>query len=130
MKLTPPRNYRITFPLPPIALKVNARMGAHWGPKNDIKVRYQAECVKAIKEQITLTNQVMRRCEIEYRVYLGKGQRADPSDIGSWCKSLFDCLVAMAVIASDSSSCITRLDLAGVGRDWDNPRVEIIIRER
>lgn len=115
-----------TFDLPPISLKTNRRMGGHWSATHSLKVAYRDICALRVKSQHR--GETIKACHVTATVYLGKGQRCDPSDLGSWAKVPIDTLVAGGAIASDSASCIKRFT-AIVERDPGNPRLEIELKE-
>ena len=113
----------ITFPLPPDELKVNRRMGQHWGIQHRLKDDYRMICRLLARQQC---QDSLKVCRMTATVYLGHRQRCDPSDLGSWCKVPIDALVAEGILLTDSSACI-RSFTAFVERDAENPRLEIKI---
>ena len=116
---------RVSFPLPPDELRTNRRMGGHWGPVNDAKQKYGLACRADIRAAgLTSPGPGAFPLHIWLIVYLGKGQRADPSDVGSWMKGAFDCLVTEEVLPGDSSAAINPFTVE-VRRDWERPRLEI-----
>lgn len=62
-----------------------------------------------------------KKYQIEFMVYLGKGERGDPDN---FCKVIGDGLQEAGVIHSDSK---VRW-IADTSRDWKNPRTEITVR--
>lgn len=117
---------RIVFPLPPISLKANRRMGQHWGGTHRDKASYRDACILTVKH-ILRRSETKQTCHMVATVYLGARQRCDPSDLGAWCKVPIDVLVSEGFIASDSAACIKSFT-AIVERDATNPRLEIEVR--
>ena len=111
----------IVLPLPPDTLRVNHRLGRHWGPLHRDKADYRTACLLLLKGQVWLVDGYP--VHLEATLYLGKGQRCDPTDAGSWCKVCVDCLVTAGLLAGDSAAHINPFT-ARVERDWKNPRVE------
>ena len=119
------------FPLPPDELRVNRRMGQHWGNQHRAKKDYQEDCgIEALAHEKAIAWRsawMLERCHLVAVAYLGARQRCDPSDLGSWCKVPLDVLVAQGILASDSAACV-RSFTAIVERDARNPRLEITLK--
>lgn len=116
----------LTFRLPDVALKVNRRVGAHWSTTDELKKVEQLFARDAIRDQFPfrLPSAKFAPYHVTCTVYLGKGQRADTSDVGTWCKHLIDQMVRSGVFFDDSPKWI-RPFTSDVQRDAKNPRVEI-----
>lgn len=119
--------FSITLPLPPSELRVNRRMGEHWGAYHKAQKRYRRDCdavllLKAPKD----VDESRWQYPVSMRavLYLGKWQRVDPSDAGSWIKTAIDCLVAWRILPDDGYRYINPFTVE-VKRDLANPRLEI-----
>ena len=120
---------RFVFPLPPIELKANRRMGQRWGGTQSLKSSYRTICDMILLDKGRREGGVtVGSCHIIPTVYLGKGQRCDLPDLGSWCKTPIDALATGGWITTDSAACIKSFT-AIPGRDAKNPRVESELRE-
>lgn len=120
-----------TFPLPPDELKVNRRMGQHWGAGHHLKTGYRTACELVVNYWKSGPGRwaisPVSSCSMTVTAYLGARQRCDPSDLGAWCKVPIDALVKKGVLKSDSSACIKSFT-PFVERDAKNPRLEILLR--
>lgn len=117
---------RLTLPLPPRELKVNRTIGGHWAIHHSLRVAYQLQVMRALKDQRKVWAPLDWQYPIHVTVtaYLGKGQRADCFDIAGWAKSGIDSVVETGIWPDDSSKYIRPVTL-DVQRDAANPRVEL-----
>lgn len=118
----------IWLPLPPDSLRANRRLGTHWGRTNGIKRDYKAFCLLKLRSDRALAWDGPYPITLTATAYLAKGQRCDPSDLGTWLKPAIDVLVEARLLAGDDGAHINPF-VARVERDRENPRVEIVIRE-
>lgn len=115
----------ITLPLPPDSLRTNNRMGRHWGTLNKEKKAYKLACALAVRAaRLTDDDNGRYPAHLTLTVYLGKGQRLDPSDAGTFAKAAIDVLVEERVFRGDNSTYINPFT-ARVERDAHNPRLEL-----
>lgn len=116
--------WAVTLDLPLDELRANRRIGEHWGPLHEAKVNYRTLCHLRLKEQGARPYQGEYPVALVATAYLGKGQRCDPSDLGTWAKVAIDVLVASGLLAGDDASHV-RPFVALVERDRKQPRLEL-----
>ncbi len=117
----------LIIPLPPDSLRTNRRRGQHWAVTRKAAADYRA----AVATEALLGRAhwqgipVMWPAPLRIYLYLGKGQRADNTDVGGWLKEALDELTEAGCWPDDNSS---RLDpvTTTVRRDWADPRVCLI----
>ena len=114
----------IRLPLPPDALRVNRISGAHWGTYRRAKTAYKASVLAELGKYTWSDDNMAYPVCMALTAWLGKGQRCDLPDLGSWCKTAIDALVEYGIFRDDSAACIRPLML-DIGRDWANPRLEV-----
>lgn len=114
----------VVLPLPPDELRVNASKGRHWGKIQQAKDDYRLEAWPEIDAQRREWEGVPVHwpTHLYLTAYLGKGQRVDPSDVGTWCKFALDLLVEAGAFPDDNASRI-RPFTVDVQRDARNPRI-------
>ena len=117
----------LTMPLPPTELKANYRTGRGWRSLVKIKEAYKQECALALLT-FNRKTEMFDKCEMVLTFYLGKGQRADPSDGGYWAKTMIDYLQEAMIIKSDSFACIRRFTVC-MGERSSVPRIEVRIEQ-
>lgn len=126
--MMPSLSLMVTFPLPPDELRANRRMGGHWGPVHKAKSAYELACracILAAKEKgLKTPSPGSYPLHVYLEMYLGKGQRCDPTDAGAWTKSVWDSLVYMEIWPGDSAAVINPFTVE-VHRDAVTPRLEI-----
>lgn len=117
----------ITLPLPPNSLRVNQSKGVHWGSIESEKSRYLLECMAMLNPQMEALGPVSAPAawpvHLRVKLYLGKGQRCDPSDVGTWVKRALDYLVQRGLFPDDSSTYINPFTAEVDGSDRRHPRV-------
>ena len=118
---------KLILPLPPKELKVNRALGVHWGSTRPFRKAYQLQVAVAARAQRAVWEGKPQPYPVAVRVvaYLGKGQRCDISDLGSWTKGLWDALIAVGVWRDDGSKFLRPMTF-DVARDAANPRVEVV----
>ncbi len=122
-----PKGRVYTFPLPPDELRPNRRMGGHWATTNRLKLNYKESCGWVIHEA-GVPSSPIKHCRLTMTAYLGKRQRVDLPDLGSWGKAAIDAMVSMGVLVDDQASCVSEFTTR-VDRDWQNPRLVVEVKE-
>jgi len=120
---------RVTLPLPPDELKVNASKGRHWAEIERVKEEYHVKAHPDIKAQRGQWDGVRVHWPVHLwiTVYLGNTESgrpklADTSDVGAWCKFPLDLLVKAGAFPDDNAK---RLNPVTAVVRWDaaHPRL-------
>ena len=129
----------VTLGLPPNELRANRRSGQHWAAKvtdefgrkhslNAIKTEYMNQCLTLLHNQGYRGSNIFWLSDgpwhVTVTIYLAKGQRVDPSDVGFWIKVPIDAMVKARVFPNDSAAWLNPFTVE-VKRDPANPRLEI-----
>ncbi len=116
----------LTLDLPPDELRVNRTRGRSYLSWLRAKDEYKEACwMAALTQQGAWRGKAVEwPADLRSVVFLGKRQRCDPSDFGSWFKAGIDALVQFGVFPDDNASRFRSFKVT-VGRDWVYPRVEL-----
>ena len=116
------------FPFPPGSLRVNRRIGQHFGPQHKDVKAYRARCT-AILAAVELEPEDRGGYPVHMHVtaFLGPRQRLDTSDVGTFAKVTIDCLVARGVLRGDSSHFVNPFTASVRTDDRQHPRLEVRI---
>ena len=114
----------IILPLPPDALRVNRALGQHWANTRRAKLSYEMECASMLRAPLTVHMEGPWPVHIHITIWLGKGQRCDLVDAGTWAKPAWDVLTRLKVWPDDGSKYLCPATFY-VDRDRANPRIEL-----
>lgn len=117
---------KLVLPLPPNELRLNRRIGGYRG-KMGLKDRYAEDCQKEALLQAAQWRGIPQQWPVPVKgtVYLpSRRWRADPSDVGGWCKAALDSLVKMGVFPDDNARYIKPF-IGDVEYDPSRPRLEL-----
>ncbi len=116
----------LTLDLPPDELRVNRTKGRSYLSWLKAKHDYQNACCMAAltQERAWRGKAAVWPVDLRCVVFLGKGQRCDPTDAGTWFKAGIDALVQYGVFPDDNASRFRSFKVT-ISRDWAAPRVEL-----
>jgi hypothetical protein len=115
----------ITLPLPPAALKPNAR--PHWAAKaKAVKQCRRIGRVAAIAALAGAPPPRWMRASVLIEAYFPTARHWDPDNLVSSCKAYFDSFQDAGLVENDRELWPER---PVIGKDKDNPRLVLTIRE-
>lgn len=109
--------------LPPNELRVNRRLGRHWGSTQAAKKNYAMRVAFDLSGQRGVTMEGPWPVRLDVTLVLGPRQRCDNPDAGTWCKSLFDVLTRLGFWPDDSATYLDPITFHVEKKDRKNPRV-------
>ncbi len=117
---------KLILDLPPDELRVNRTKGRSYLSWLRAKDDYRMACQTAAltQERAWKGKAVDWPTDLRVVLILGKGQRVDLPDAGTWLKAGIDALVQYGVFPDDNASRFRSFKVT-VGRDWINPHVEL-----
>ncbi len=116
----------LTLDLPPDELRVNRTKGRSYLSWLKVKDEYKEACWGAAvtQEGAWRGKAVDWPTDLRVVLILGKRQRVDLPDAGTWLKAGIDALVQYGVFPDDNASRFRSFKVT-VGREWINPHVEL-----
>lgn len=115
----------ITLPLPPAALKPNARV--HWAQKARAAKRYRRTAEAATIEALNgIEPPRWKMASVLIQAYFPTARHPDPDNAVASLKSAFDGLADAGLIENDRGLWPER---PVIGKDKDNPRLVLTIRK-
>ena len=119
------KSITITIPLPPHAVKPNAR--SHWRAKATAVKRYRKAAWAAAMGALRGAQPPMwLKARAHICAFYPTLQRPDPDNLVSSCKSVFDGFADAGIVANDKDLWPER---PTISKDKNNPRIEITITE-